>query len=290
MRMRMRPDTAYPTCEFWQASVPTTGLMHSDQRQPGAKVNRPMVKPSSRTTSIRVFSGVRVSSGASCDLASNVLTATGVLMRASSLVQILALGAGPRWVAAAIAGHTTIAGRDAGCIVGFTDIPRVGSRRVGKSRRLSHDSLVARLRAAPAWGSGCTNRGPLAPRTRIADNSPAVRVSTASISEPVRAGPLSATHTGRKTRSSVHRSLAATMRCRRTAGLIAEGRSMAEFDARFAPVRDLLDRMVAREGVPGAALAVAVDGEMVFEHYAGVAAPGCPAHAGTLWDVASIGK
>ena len=65
---------------------------------------------------------------------------------------------------------------------------------------------------------------------------------------------------------------------------------MEDFDARFAAVRDLLGHMVEREGVPGAALAVAVDGEPVFTHYAGDAAPGCPAAADTLWDLASIGK
>src|SRR3954469_20509927 len=65
---------------------------------------------------------------------------------------------------------------------------------------------------------------------------------------------------------------------------------MEAFEERFAAVRDLLDRMVSREGVPGAALVVAMDGVTVFEHYAGAAAPGRPADAGTLWDLASIGK
>ena len=37
-------------------------------------------------------------------------------------------------------------------------------------------------------------------------------------------------------------------------------RAMADGETRFTPVRELLDRMVALEGVPGAALAVAVDG------------------------------
>src|SRR5688500_13371377 len=66
--------------------------------------------------------------------------------------------------------------------------------------------------------------------------------------------------------------------------------AVADVDARFASVRDLLGRLVARDGVPGAALAVAVDGEPVFEHYAGYAAAGRPAAAETLWDLASIGK
>ena len=65
---------------------------------------------------------------------------------------------------------------------------------------------------------------------------------------------------------------------------------MADFEERFVPVRDLLRRMVAHEGVPGAALAVTVDGATVFEQYEGVAAPGHRADASTLWDLASIGK
>src|SRR5215213_2113355 len=73
-------------------------------------------------------------------------------------------------------------------------------------------------------------------------------------------------------------------------GPLARRRVMVNFEERFASVRDLLGRMVAREGVPGAALAVAVDGATVFEHYAGEATPGHPADSGTLWDLASIGK
>src|SRR5688572_28844365 len=60
--------------------------MHCDQRQPGAKLNRPKVKPSSRTTSTRVFSGVRTSSGLSSALTSNELTVTGVLIAPADLV------------------------------------------------------------------------------------------------------------------------------------------------------------------------------------------------------------
>jgi CubicO group peptidase (beta-lactamase class C family) len=67
-------------------------------------------------------------------------------------------------------------------------------------------------------------------------------------------------------------------------------RMMADFEERFTPVRDLLGRLVAREGVPGAALAVTVDGATGFEHYEGIAAPGRPADSSTLWDLASIGK
>src|SRR4051795_12181117 len=65
---------------------------------------------------------------------------------------------------------------------------------------------------------------------------------------------------------------------------------MADVVDRFAAVRDLLGRLVAREDVPGAALAVSVDGATVFEQYAGVAASGRPSDARTLWDLASIGK
>src|SRR4029079_370152 len=55
-----------PTWCTWQLSVPTTGLMHSDQRQPGSIVNRAaVVSPPIRTTSTLVLSGERTSSGAS---------------------------------------------------------------------------------------------------------------------------------------------------------------------------------------------------------------------------------
>src|SRR6478609_327490 len=47
----------------WHESVPTTGLMHSDHRQPGRNVNRPTSASPRRTTSTWVLSGVRVSSG-----------------------------------------------------------------------------------------------------------------------------------------------------------------------------------------------------------------------------------
>lgn len=65
---------------------------------------------------------------------------------------------------------------------------------------------------------------------------------------------------------------------------------MADFDAHLAAIHGLLERMVAQDGVPGAALAVAVDGEPVFTHFAGDATPGRRAGADTLWDLASIGK
>jgi CubicO group peptidase (beta-lactamase class C family) len=40
----------------------------------------------------------------------------------------------------------------------------------------------------------------------------------------------------------------------------------------------------------GAAIAVAIDNEVVFEHYAGEAAPGAPASSSTVWPLASISK
>src|ERR1051326_6062473 len=46
-----RPDTACPTWLTWQLSVPTTGLMHADHRQPGCIFKRPSVKPGRGTTS-----------------------------------------------------------------------------------------------------------------------------------------------------------------------------------------------------------------------------------------------
>src|SRR3990172_964947 len=79
-----RPETAYPTWETWHESVLTTGLMDCDQRHPGSKLKRPMVKPSSRTTSTRAFSGLRTSSGEPWDFTSNLVTATGVAMCFSS--------------------------------------------------------------------------------------------------------------------------------------------------------------------------------------------------------------
>src|SRR6185436_17436461 len=72
-----RPDTAYPTWEFWHDSVCTTGLMHPDQRHPGWNVKRPRENPWRRTTSTRVLSGVRTSSACWWDLTSNFVTVTG---------------------------------------------------------------------------------------------------------------------------------------------------------------------------------------------------------------------
>src|SRR6476619_1636607 len=52
-----------PTCRIWQLSVPATGLMHSDQRQPGSSSRRAALVSPMRTMSTRVRAGVRVSSG-----------------------------------------------------------------------------------------------------------------------------------------------------------------------------------------------------------------------------------
>src|SRR5689334_20775611 len=56
------PATTAPTWWAWQLSVPTTGLMHSDQRQPGCAVIRAALMPSRSRISRRVLSGVRTSS------------------------------------------------------------------------------------------------------------------------------------------------------------------------------------------------------------------------------------
>src|SRR6187399_261796 len=58
-------------CSTWQESVPTTGLMHSDQRHPGWNVNRPTSPAPILTTSTVVRSGVRTSSGVEKSLTSS---------------------------------------------------------------------------------------------------------------------------------------------------------------------------------------------------------------------------
>ena len=52
---------------------------------------------------------------------------------------------------------------------------------------------------------------------------------------------------------------------------------------------ELVDRFIG-EGVPGAGLVVAEQGEIVSEYYAGMARPERPADAETLWPLASISK
>jgi CubicO group peptidase (beta-lactamase class C family) len=61
--------------------------------------------------------------------------------------------------------------------------------------------------------------------------------------------------------------------------------SVNRLDAAF----ELLERFVG-EGVPGAGLVVAERGEIVGEHYTGMARPDRPAAADTLWPLASISK
>ena len=60
---------------------------------------------------------------------------------------------------------------------------------------------------------------------------------------------------------------------------------MGRLDAAF----EVLNRFVC-EGVPGAGLVVAERGEIVGEHYCGMARPERPADAQTLWPLASISK
>lgn len=72
-------------------------------------------------------------------------------------------------------------------------------------------------------------------------------------------------------------------------GSIGPTREM-EADARLGPLFALLERIVAAEGVPGAAVAVAQGGRPVATFCAGAAAPGRPASPDTLWPLASISK
>src|SRR5438067_896842 len=63
--MCIRPLTTAPMWRAWQLSPPTTGLMHSDHRQPGSNVKRAALPWPKSTTSTLVLSGARVSSGES---------------------------------------------------------------------------------------------------------------------------------------------------------------------------------------------------------------------------------
>jgi CubicO group peptidase (beta-lactamase class C family) len=65
---------------------------------------------------------------------------------------------------------------------------------------------------------------------------------------------------------------------------------MSDATVDLRPAFELIDRLVAEEGVPGAALAVAHRGEPVGSHFAGQAAPGAAAGPATLWPLASITK
>src|SRR6186713_2934101 len=53
---------------------------------------------------------------------------------------------------------------------------------------------------------------------------------------------------------------------------------------------DLIGKFVRTEGVHGAAVAVTHRGQLVLEHYEGIAGPGEQADPDTLWPLASISK
>jgi len=72
-------------------------------------------------------------------------------------------------------------------------------------------------------------------------------------------------------------------------GSIGPTRAM-DADARLGPLVALLERIVAAEGVPGAAVAVGQGGRPVATSCAGEAAPGRRAARDTLWPIASISK
>ncbi len=58
----------------------------------------------------------------------------------------------------------------------------------------------------------------------------------------------------------------------------------------FSAVERFVDRIIEQGGVNGAGIAIAVEGEPVFEYLGGEAAPGTPATGATLWPLASISK
>jgi CubicO group peptidase (beta-lactamase class C family) len=58
----------------------------------------------------------------------------------------------------------------------------------------------------------------------------------------------------------------------------------------FSSVEHFIDRIVDQGGVNGAGIAIAVDGEPIFDYLKGEAAPGIPAAHDTLWPLASITK
>ena len=53
---------------------------------------------------------------------------------------------------------------------------------------------------------------------------------------------------------------------------------------------ELIERHIAEDGFAGAAVLVMKKNKTVFEHYAGMAAPGLPSSADVLWPIASISK
>ena len=58
----------------------------------------------------------------------------------------------------------------------------------------------------------------------------------------------------------------------------------------FSAVERFVDRIVDESQVNGAGIAIAIDGELVFQYLRGEAAPGTPATEQTLWPLASIAK
>ena len=58
----------------------------------------------------------------------------------------------------------------------------------------------------------------------------------------------------------------------------------------FSPVTRFMERLVETGRVAGAGMAIAVEGEPVFQQLAGEARPGQAATAETLWPLASISK
>ena len=61
-------------------------------------------------------------------------------------------------------------------------------------------------------------------------------------------------------------------------------------DGRLQNVAELVGRIVRTDGVQGAGVAVLSRGELVLEHYVGIAGPGNPAGPATLWPLASTTK
>ncbi len=72
--------------------------------------------------------------------------------------------------------------------------------------------------------------------------------------------------------------------------MVKAGLNPAVARERLAPVLVRVERFVREGEVDGAALAVAVGGELVAETYVGQAAPGRPAAPDTLWPLASTSK
>ncbi|MGE3797308.1 MAG: serine hydrolase domain-containing protein [Thermomicrobiales bacterium] len=59
---------------------------------------------------------------------------------------------------------------------------------------------------------------------------------------------------------------------------------------KFASISTFIDRLVSNGRTPGAGLAIAVEGQPVYEHFAGFAREGRPSGPESVWPVASITK